>query len=124
MLVAYANQDPEIVYWMAKHLAEAYPVYSQKSPIMKTNWTLEWNLELMSFTSIPIHPGVIRYLKEIGKWTPELEAKNQERLQNRKALISLWNQATVSAKKEKVRDEDFPAYWEKMRAAAGPRYAW
>lgn len=124
LFVTYANQDPDLVYWLTKNLAEAYLTFSQKAEIMKTNWTLDWNLELIPFTCMPVHPGSIRYLKEIGKWTPQLEALNQERLQNRKTLIGLWNEAVEKAKNAKVKNEDFPAFWEKMRAAAGPKYAW
>ena len=38
-----------------------------------------YNLEdtINSAGSIPLHNGVIKYLKEIGKWTSDLEARNQ-----------------------------------------------
>ena len=124
ILLTYSNQEPDLVYWMVKNLVEAYPVFSGKAEVMKTNWNLDWNLQLIASTAIPTHPGAIRYLKEIGKWTPELEAHDQEMLQNRKALIDLWKQALMQAGTEKVKDENFPAFWEKMRAAAGPKYAW
>jgi uncharacterized protein len=124
IVLAYANQDADLVYWMTKNLAEAYPIFSQKAEVMKTNWTLDWHLDLTLNTAIPSHPGTIRYLKEIGKWTPELEAHNQELLQNKKSLIDLWKEALMQAGTEKVKDENFPAFWEKMRAAAGPKYAW
>ncbi len=91
---------------------------------MRTNWTLEWNLQLIANTAIPTHPGAIRYLKEIGKWTPELEARNQGLLRHRKDLTNLWTQALASAEKEKIKKEEFPAFWEKFRTAKGPEYAW
>jgi TRAP transporter TAXI family solute receptor len=124
IVLAYANQDPDLVYWMTKNLVEAYPIFFQKAEVMKTNWTLDWHLELTSNTAIPSHPGTIRYLKEIGKWTPELEAHNQELIKNKTALVDLWKQALMQAGTEKVKDENFPAFWEKMRAAAGPKYEW
>ena len=31
--------------------------------------------EKVSASGIPFHPGVIKYLKEVGKWTPKLESK-------------------------------------------------
>ncbi len=124
ILLTYANQDPDLVYWMVKNLVEAYPIFSKKGEIMKTNWTLEWNLELIANSAIPTHPGAIRYLKEIGKWTPELEAHNQEVIQNKAALMDLWKEALMQAGAKKVKDGDFPAFWEKIRASAGPKYAW
>jgi uncharacterized protein len=124
LIVTYGNQDADLVYWLTRSLAEAYPVYSQKAEIMKTNWTFEWALDLFGSTRMPVHPGTIRYLKEINKWTPELEARNQERVQSRKALMDLWSQVLASSKKEKISDQDFPAYWEKIRSAAGPKVAW
>ena len=124
LLSTYASQDPDLVYWMVKNLVEAYPVFSKKAEIMKTNWTLEWNLKLIQNCAIPTHRGAIRYFKEIGKWTPELEAHNQEVLKNKAALIELWKEALSQQAAKKVKDPDFPAFWQKMRAAAGPKYAW
>ncbi len=124
ILTTYAHQDPDLVYWMVKNLVEAYPIFSKKGEVMKTNWTLDWNLELIVNSAIPTHPGAIRYLKEIGKWSPELEAHNQEVLQNKAALMDLWKEALMQAGAKKVKDADFPAFWEKIRAAAGPKYAW
>ena len=124
ILLAYANQNPDFVYWMTKYLAEAYPIFSKKAEIIRTNWTLDWNLQIIANTAIPAHPGTIRYLKEIGKWTAELEARNQELVKHKKDMINLWNEALASAKKEKIKDENFPAYWEKIRTAKGPEFSW
>ena len=123
IMITYANQNPDLVYWMVKNLVEAYPVFAKKSATMRDNWTPEWCIELIKSTAIPVHRGAIRYWKEAGKWTPEMDKRNKKLIKNKKALMALWNKALTTAGK-KARKGGFPKYWEEMREKAGPAYAW
>ncbi|MBW1792221.1 MAG: C4-dicarboxylate ABC transporter substrate-binding protein, partial [Deltaproteobacteria bacterium] len=63
--------------------------------------------------------GAIRYLKEIGKWTPEREAMNQKRLQHQADLKKLWDATMNEALEKKMKSKKYPAFWLKKRAEAG-----
>ena len=123
ILITTANQNPDLVYWMVKSLAEAYPIFSKKSEVMKDNWSVDWCIELINNTAIPVHPGGIRYWKEVGKWTPEMDARNKKLIEAKKNLLALWSQAITTAGK-KAKGSEFPKYWEEMREKAGPAYTW
>jgi len=121
--ICMADQDPDLVYWMVKNLAEAYPVFAKKSAVMKSNWTVDWCIQLIKKTAIPVHPGAIRYWKEAGRWTTAMEERNNKLLEGKKALISLWKKALTTAGK-KAKGGGFPKYWEEMRDKAGSQYIW
>jgi TRAP transporter TAXI family solute receptor len=87
-------------YIITKLLYEAYPDYAAKHKSLKAYWDPELNLRLLDDYPLPLHKGAIRYLKEIGKWTPEREAKNKKSLQHQAALKKLWD-ATIWHRKRK-----------------------
>ena len=53
--------------------------------------------------SIPVHPGTIRYLKEIGYWTAENDRINQESLELEKRYEKAWQTALADAKAKKIK---------------------
>jgi uncharacterized protein len=74
VLVASEKVDPELIYkimtTLYSHLDELHAVH----PLAK-----EWVLEnATKNATVPFHPGAIKFYKEKGVWTPELE-KLQER---------------------------------------------
>lgn len=75
-LISGTKTDPAVVYEVTKilwnHMDAAYSIH----PSFR-QWTHEKMLK--TDVTIPYHEGAIRFYKEIGKWTPELE-KRQEAL--------------------------------------------
>lgn len=73
-----ADVPDDLIYEFTKaffeNLKQFYPVHASAR-----QYTLSGSLEE---PTIPFHPGAIRYYKEIGAWTPELEQKQQELLEN------------------------------------------
>jgi hypothetical protein len=77
---------------MVKWLDGNYDRYKEGGPWAKT-MTMELLLELAKNHYEPIHDGTVRYLEEIGLWTPELEARRQNNIR----LMKLWVDAYATA---------------------------
>ncbi len=61
----------DVVYHVIKAISEGYDIFKGTHP-----WLKQFTLENMvrNASSLPFHPGSVRYLKEAGVWTLELEA--------------------------------------------------
>jgi TRAP transporter TAXI family solute receptor len=117
--LAYDFLPEDKAYVITKLLFESYPDYSKKHKSLKAYWAPERCLQLFDDYPLPMHKGAIRYLKEIGKWTPEREAKNQERLDHQAVVQKLWEATKEEALDKKMKSKEFPAFWLKKRAEAG-----
>ena len=76
--VILVDQDLEeqLVYNIVKAVFENIDKLRASHPSMK-----EFSLDMATIGSlVPFHPGAVKYYKEQGVWTAELEAKQQERL--------------------------------------------
>lgn len=75
---AYDDVDPNLTYWFAKQIHENFKDYKDKHVYLHT-WTFEeaTNVDHWLF---PFHEGTVWYLKDIGAWTKEMEAKQREAL--------------------------------------------
>lgn len=75
----YAREslEEEIVYELVKTMYEHHDEAKQVHEGYLGPWTLERALMVIG---APIHPGAIRYYKEVGAWKPEHEKANNELL--------------------------------------------
>ena len=98
-----------MVYAMTKAMVELFPKYKDSSPGING-----WALERQNFEwAVPYHPGAIRYLREIKKWSDGAQAHNDKLLARQAALKAAWDE--VSAKS--IADEKaFEAAWLELRA--------
>jgi len=119
--LAWPFADEDIIYFVAKAFHECYPLYAEKNEAMKRTWTHEgwWAMWDAPPAMLPLHEGAIRYYKDIGEWTPEREAIQQERLQHQAELQALWETTKSEALDQGMKGADFPAFWLEKRAAAG-----
>jgi TRAP transporter TAXI family solute receptor len=106
-------------YIITKMLVEAYPEYAKKHKSIEAYWSPKGSMALFEKYPLPMHKGAIRYYKEVGMWTPELEAKNQARLAHQVKLKKLWDSAIDEALKKKMKMRKFGDFWKKKRAEAG-----
>ena len=119
IVLAYDFLPADKAYVMTKLLNEAFPVYSKKHKSLAAYWPMETSLELSDEYPLPLHEGAIRYLKEMGKWTPEREAKNNQYLKRQAELQKLFGQVKAEALEKKMASKDFPKFWLEKRSAAG-----
>lgn len=74
VFLSSADLPEDLVYEFMKSVWDNIDALGTMSPIFKS-WTLE---NAVKDPISPFHPGAIKYYKEKGVWTPELEQKQQE----------------------------------------------
>lgn len=113
IVVALADQDEELTYNMTRAIHELYDQYYEVLPAM---WG--WRLENRIPFPMPYHPGAVRYLKEIGNWTDEDEARQQEMLRRQEVLQQAFEAALDEAAAQGISSEDFTEFWLQKREEA------
>lgn len=108
VLMTYEAQDADLVYNMTKAMHLLFDGYKGKAPGING-----WALEKQNFQWVaPYHDGAIRYYKEIGKWTDEDQAHNDNLIARQAALMKAWEELKAEAP-----DNWEEAWAEKRRAA-------
>lgn len=110
--VAYAKAGAEDAYWMTKMVVESWDVY--KTAIKSAPY---WQVDeaLKSRFAVPYHDGAVKYFKEIGKWTAEMDAHQQTLLKRSAVLRDAFAKAKAGYS---GKAEAFGAYWTEKKAAA------
>ncbi|WP_353248739.1 TAXI family TRAP transporter solute-binding subunit [Salinisphaera sp. T31B1] len=113
VLTVRADMSDEAVYDFTKAMDETYDMYKDATSVMP-----RWKLSEAGTPPIdaPFHPGAIKYLKEKGIWTDEMQSWNDDRLARLKALQKAWKKTQDEAG-DKTGDA-FQSVWEKNRQAA------
>jgi TRAP transporter TAXI family solute receptor len=114
IVTTYAAQSAELVYQQTRMLYDLLPEYVGAHPgndgFTLAKQRLQWVL--------PYHEGAVRYFKEKGVWTADLDRHNQGLLRRQEILHQAWDKALAEATAQKVAVKDFPKLWMKTRAAA------
>lgn len=101
LLVVMDDLDEDMVYGITKVIALHYDQYKNSAP-GANGWRIMGQQLENSF--IPYHDGAIRYFEEIGIWTPEAAAKQEENLYRQQVLKDAWDTYLMNA------PEDFRAF--------------
>lgn len=88
-VICWDTTSEDLVYWMVKQMTEDYDAYKSGNPFLQ-KWTFDHALQPQMWFS-PRHPGAIKYIKEKGRWTPEMEQTQQK-------LLSLYPQTKTQKK--------------------------
>ena len=116
--ISMASLNDEIAYFMTKAIHEAYSIYAPKSKMMENFWTLDAFLELIEKSPyVTVHPGSVRYLKEIGEWKPGWDEEQAKRIELHKKVMDLWEEVLEESYAKKIKDKEFPDYWNEKRIA-------
>ena len=86
-LVGMDTSDDTMVYNLVKVMHRHFDEYKDNAP-GAAGWIMDRQKFEQAF--VPYHPGAIRYFREIGVWTAEAEAKQQENLQRQQVLMDAW----------------------------------
>jgi len=116
-LFTYDFADESLIYWQVKSIVESYDVYKGMAPDMP-HWSLDDCLSL-PLGWAPWHEGAIRYFKEIGRWTKEMQAAQDKLLAVDNKHKEIWEAALDESVEKKIRGKDFRKFWLEKRAAAG-----
>ena len=108
VLVAMEAQDADLVYNMTKAMVELYDSYNGGAPGIGG-----WALAKQDFQWVaPYHDGAVKYFKEIGKWTDEAQAHNDNLIARQAALQAAWEELKAEG------PSDWDAAWDAKRRAA------
>lgn len=111
ILITMTDQDDGLVYSLTKAIHTQYPNFKDAMPALKG-----WALERQAFQwAVPYHKSAVRYWKEIGAWTADVEKHNNALLKRQKVLADAW--ATMKDKNI-ADDAAYKKEWLKVRAAA------
>ena len=92
LVMNYAADDADLAYAMTKAMFEQYPNYKDSAPAASgyalDRQVLDW--------VVPFHEGAIRFYKEAGKWTPELQKHNDALIARQQVLQTLWKEFQAS----------------------------
>lgn len=110
ILIAQHDQDPDLVYSMVKAVYTNYDSYKDALPAMKG-----WALERQTFKwAVPYHAAAVKFWKEEGVWTDDMEEHNNMLLKRQDILAEAWS----SMKDKDLEGDAYQAEWMKVRAAA------
>lgn len=108
ILATMADADQDMVYNMTRALVELFPEYDGKAPGIGG-----WNIENQDFTwVVPYHDGAIAYFTEIGVWSDEAQAHNDELIRRQEVLKAAWDELSEQ------QPDDWVAAWTEARRKA------
>jgi len=113
LLIGLASTPDEAAYGMTKAMYVLFDAYKDAVPGAE-GWAL--SSQKLGEVFQPIHPGAIRYYKEIGFWKPEYEQVHNDNLARQKVVLDAWAGFFPTAPKGD--EKAFEAAWLSARAAA------
>ena len=108
-ITAYDDTSDDEVYALVSAMADGFPLY-EDTTINTPRWNPE-DVENMP-REAPFHPGLIRWLEEHDRWTPEAQEKQDELLERGEKLDEQW---AAFQKTDPPEDEEL-ALWIDWRA--------
>ncbi|SFR80998.1 TRAP transporter solute receptor, TAXI family [Marinobacter daqiaonensis] len=112
ILVMNADADPKIASSLVRVFIEDYDKYKDAAPgnagYSLENQNMKW--------VIPFHDEVVEYYKDIGHWTDEMQAHQDQLVERQQVLTDTWKQFTGSNPPSD--EEAFKKGWMDARAKA------
>ena len=112
VLVCYISRDENAVYQLAKALHETYDTY-KKVNVSMLGWEMKKSIRAPGM--VPYHNGAIRFFREAGQWSADLENWNHQALEEEKIRMAVWGKFKREAVEKKLSDKDISARWMKLQ---------
>jgi len=116
---AYPSLDPDVAYFNTRAWAESFTLFKDKH-VLLNDASLEHALDVVGTIPYAWHPGSIAYFKDVGKWTPQLEAWNNKVLDHEARLLKAWEACLAEVDATKLTEDKLPALWAKYRKEVPP----
>jgi hypothetical protein len=113
--VTREQTDPELIYQMVKWLGSNYDAIKALNPYL-VNYSLPITMEAVNTTFLPAHPGLIKYLKEAGKWTAANDARQAANVDMVTKYVNAYQAALKAAEAKGISidskaDSDWTKFW-------------
>jgi len=114
--------DPEMVYHYAKWLDENYDVYKDNHAWNKY-MSIDILMQMVETSFIPVHDGLIKYLKEKGLWTAAHDARQEQNIELVTRYVDAFQEAIEMADDQGVivdpSNEEWAELWYNYRDSLG-----
>ncbi len=123
LLYTLMDTSEDAIYEIVKFFAEHFDDYKDAHPNLVDKHIDNVLSFIESGIGVPIHPGTVRYLKEIEKWSEEDEQWNNELCEKMDRYEDAWADAVDEAIEKNVeishQNEEWIEIWYKHRSSVG-----
>lgn len=105
-----ADKDTEFIYHLAKWLHENFDAYKDKHPNCP-QMSIELFRDWLDISYLPVHDGTIKYLKEVGIWTADDDARQKYNVDLVDKYIKAYAEAIKAADEQEIMIESKGEKW-------------
>ena len=109
--LARADTDTEFMYNLAKWFGEQYNVYKNVHKVMEDHMGLSSLRKTLDFMYVPVHEGVIKYLKEKNMWNQADDARQDYNVKLVGKYIESFKIAMTEAEKKGIKIDSSNSEW-------------
>ncbi|MEW6141989.1 MAG: TAXI family TRAP transporter solute-binding subunit [Chloroflexota bacterium] len=121
-LFARSDTPDDFAYNFIKWMTENFDKYKDKSARLRSYTIQDFRL-LLNYSITPVHPGTIKYLKEVGMWKPADDLRNEYNQKLMDWYIELFPKGVAAAKAQGIAvtgtSEPWFNFWQNYKKSSG-----